>query len=110
MSKPDSASYCAKCKKRKTCSEPCYPVEYLLRTITDTNEHPPAWYLATIRNSTDPGAYVPPDWKAKSLRRKVFELVYLDGMTYRDAACLAECSHQRVAAIVKEILSNIDKL
>jgi hypothetical protein len=109
MSK-DSYSYCAKCKKKPTCSSLCYPVEHLLESVTTQPTEPSIDYADQLEVSPHE-AFVPPiTWTSKSTKRKVFELCIIDKITHQQASIMVGVTRPRVTQIVSEIFTLIDKL
>ena len=106
----DSELYCKKCKHRKDCTFPCYPVEHLLDSITVEFIRPPQWYVDAIRGAGGEFPSPPRSWTDMSTPRKVFELVFNDGVKQSHVASIVGCSQQRVSQIIVSIRKMIDEL
>ena len=106
----DASKYCARCKKRRDCASPCYPVEQLLKSVTKP--------LVELRISavdlidTNPSdVFEPPEsWVRKSTKRKIFDLYFIDHLTQTHVAGLVGCNQQYVSVVTTQILELIDKL
>lgn len=106
-----SELYCAKCRHRRTCAAPCYPVERLLATVTEEQHEVVTDTLDTMEDTPSNYAFIPSSsWEHKSLKRKIFELYFIDKLSQPQVACIAGCSHQYVSRVATELLSIIDKL
>ena len=105
----DSELYCKRCKNRKHCREVCYPVEQLLDAVT-REDTPPAWYREFVQGTTGEFFFPPRGWTDKSNSRKVFELIYQDGMTQTQAASIVGMSQQMVSRILARIQGIVDDL
>jgi hypothetical protein len=109
MSK-DSTSYCARCAHCKTCTTPCYPVECLLESVTKQPSETPIEYADRLEISPNE-VFIPPDsWTHKSLKRKVFELYFIDNHTQQYISVTVGCSQPRVSQIINDLLAVIDSL
>lgn len=97
MTKNIDRLYCAKCRNRATCQQPCTPVELLLKSVTTKEEHDrdlPREFTEKYK--------ITQSWpeSVKGKKKLICELFYLDGRTRREISLLVSAGYKYVCKVI----------